>query len=201
MPESDAVGVVQTLLEGLLQLLLFGGAVLGVFALAAATGTWLLVRRIRRSGIVRRRIERGSSRLRSFSTDPATRDLARLRLQLERSTEATRRSVSAAIAQGCPTGDLAATADDLTRAEAVLCDRIMLAEREPNQALRRDLARGIGTQVASLCDLSAQLRRSLLEVHQASGTGHLERATSKLTMEIGALQTWSTAYRTGTRRA
>lgn len=201
MPDSDSAGFTETLLEGIFQLLLFGGAVLGVFALAALTGTWLIVRRIRRSGVLRRRIDQGSSRLRSFSTDASTRDLARLRLQLERSTDATRRSVAAAIAQGCPTGDLAATAEDVTRAEAVLADRILLAQGEPNKALRQDLARGIGVEVSSLCNLSAQLRRTLLEVHQASGSKHLERATSRLTTEIGALQTWSAAYGTRSRRA
>ncbi|GAA2172842.1 hypothetical protein GCM10009784_04910 [Arthrobacter parietis] len=201
MPESEFVDAAEFLLEGVLQLLLFGGAVLGILAIGAATGTWLIVRRIRRSGILRRRIERGSSRLRSFSTDASARELARLRLQLERSTGATRRSVAAAIAQGSPTGDLAATADDLTRAEAVLCERIALAEREPNRALREDLANSIGEQVNSLCELSAQLRRTLLEVHQETGSRQLERATSRLTMEIGALKTWNAAYGTGTRRA
>lgn len=201
MPDSEFEDAAGFLLEGILQLLLFGGAVLGVLAIGAATGTWLIVRRVRRSGILRRRIERGSSRLRTFSTDASSRELARLRLQLERSTDATRRSVAAAIAQGAPTGDLAATADDLTRAEAVLCERLALAEREPNRPLREELARNIARQVSSLCDLSAQLRRTLLEVHQAAGSRQLDRATSRLTMEIGALNTWSTAYGTGSRRA
>jgi hypothetical protein len=133
--------------------------------------------------------------------DASARELARLRLELERSTDATRRSVAAAIAQGSPTGDLAATAEDLTRAEAVLCERIALAEREPNRALRQDLARGIGEQVSSLCELSAELRRTLLEVHQVSGSRQLDRATTRLTMEIGALKTWNAAYGTASRRA
>lgn len=201
MPDSEFEDAAGFLLEGILQLLLFGGAVLGVLAIGAATGTWLIVRRVRRSGILRRRIERGSSRLRTFSTDASSRELARLRLQLERSTDATRRSVAVAIAQGAPTGDLAATADDLARAEAVLCERLALAEREPNRPLREELARDIARQVSSLCDLSAQLRRTLLEVHQAAGSRQLDRATSRLTMEIGALNTWSTAYGTGSRRA
>ena len=201
MPESEFADAAEILLEGVLQLLLFGGAVLGVLAIGAATGTWLIVRRVRRSGVLRRRIERGSSRLRSFSMDASARELARLRLELERSTDATRRSVAAAIAQGSPTGDLAATAEDLTRAEAVLCERIALAEREPNRALRQDLARGIGEQVSSLCELSAELRRTLLEVHQVSGGRQLDRATTRLTMEIGALKTWNAAYGTGSRRA
>lgn len=201
MPESEFADVAETLLEGVLQLLLLGGAVLGVLALAALTGTWLMVRRIRRSGILRRRIERGSSRLRSFSTDPSARELARLRLQLERSTDATRRSVTAAVAHHAPAGDLAATAEELTRAEAVLCERIALAEREPDRALRAELARGIGEQVTSLCELSAQLRRTLLEVHQVSGNRQLDRATARLTMEIGALRSWNAAYGAGTRQA
>jgi hypothetical protein len=201
MPESEFADAAEILLEGVLQLLLFGGAVLGVLAIGAATGTWLLVRRVRRSGVLRRRIERGSSRLRSFSMDASARELARLRLELERSTDATRRSVAAAIAQGSPAGDLAATAEELTRAEAVLCERIALAEREPNRALRGDLARGIGEQVNSLCALSAELRRTLLEVHQVSGSRQLDRASTRLTMEIGALKTWNAAYGTGSRRA
>ncbi|WP_309071776.1 hypothetical protein [Arthrobacter sp.] len=201
MPESEFADAAEVLLEGVLQLLLFGGAVLGVLAIGAATGTWLIVRRIRRSGILRRRIQRGSSRIRSFSTDASSRELARYRLQLERSTDATRRSLSAAIAQGSPAGALAATAEDLTRAEAVLGERIALAEREPNRVLREELARSIGSEVDSLCDLSAQLRRTLLEVHQVSGSRQLDRATSRLTMEIGALKTWNAAYGTGTRRA
>ena len=201
MPDSEFSDAAGFLLEGILQLLLFGGAVLGILAIGAATGTWLIVRRVRRSGILRRRIERGSSRLRTFSTDASAREFARFRLQLERSTDATRRSVAAAIAQGAPTGDLAATAEDLTRAEAVLCERLALAEREPNRPLREELARDIGRQVSSLCDLSAQLRRTRLEVQQAAGARQLDRATSRLTMEIGALRTWSTAYGTGSRRA
>lgn len=201
MPESEFADATEFLFEGILQLLLFGGAVLGVLAIGAATGTWLIVRRIRRSGALRRGISRGSSRLRSFSMDGSSRELARLRLQLERSTDATRRSVSAALAQGCPAGDLAATAEDLTHAESVLCERIMLAEREPNRVLREELARGIAAQVDSLSELSAQLRRTLLDVHQVAGSRQLDRATSRLTMEIGALQSWNAAYGTGTKRA
>ncbi|WP_323959396.1 hypothetical protein GC088_12790 [Arthrobacter sp. JZ12] len=201
MPDSDFDGLAETMLEGILQLFLFGAVTLGVLALAAATGVWLIVRRVRRSGVLRRRIDRGASRMRSFSTDPSSRELAKLRLQLENSTDATRRSLSAAGSQGYTVGDLSATAEDLTRAEAVLCERISLAEREPNKALRADLAKGISTQVNSLCELSAQLRRTLLEIHQVSGNSQLERATSRLSLEIGALQTWSAAYGTGTRRA
>ncbi|GAB3534391.1 hypothetical protein GCM10027403_10150 [Arthrobacter tecti] len=201
MPDSEFADAAETLFDAILQLLLVVGSVLGILAIAAATGTWLLVRRVRRSGILRRRLQRTSGRVRSFSVDASSRELARMRLQLERSTDATRRSVHAALAQGCPSGELAATAEDLTRAESVLGDRIALAEREPNKLLREELARSIDEQVQSLCNLSADLRRTLLEVHNASGSAHLNRATSRLTMEIGALRTWSTAYGSGTRRA
>ncbi len=201
MPDSDFAEVAGTLFEGLLQLLLIGGTVLGILVVAAVAGTWLVVRKVRRSGRMRRQLQRGSSRMRVMSADPATRELARLRAQLERSTDATRRSVQAALAQGVPGGELAATAEDLTRAEEVLCERISLAEKEPNRALRSELARSIGAQVNTLSELSADLRRTLLEVHSVSSNAQVTRASSRLSLEIGALQTWSATYGSSTKRA
>ncbi|WP_028280371.1 hypothetical protein [Arthrobacter sp. H5] len=192
MPEN--ITAADSLIGAMAEAALIGGAILLGLGLMATAATWLIVRRIRRSGIVRRSLDRGATRVRSFSTDGASRELAKLRLELQRSTQATRRSVASALAQGCPVGELPAAAEDLNRAELALTDQIRLAEREPNRALKQELAAAIGRQVHSLGDLSAELRRSLMDVHNAVGTAQVTRASARLSLESGALQSWSAAY-------
>lgn len=127
MPENITPAV--SMVDAVVQVAFIGGAVLLGLGLMATAATWLIIRRVRRSGIVRRSVDQGATRVRSFSTDGASRELAKLRLELQRSTQATRRSVASALAQGCPVGELPAAAEDLGRAELALTDQIRLAER------------------------------------------------------------------------
>jgi hypothetical protein len=176
------------------QILLIGGAVVAAMGLAFAVTCWLVVRRIRRSGVVQRGVRKGSMVVRSVAADDAGRKLARLRMQLERSSEATVRSLAAADAQGRPLGDLPAVAANLARAERALDEQLHLAQREPNPQLRKTLVPGLSEQVERLSGLSAELRQSLLQNGHTVSTSQIERVSTHLALEVDALRTWNTAY-------
>jgi len=182
--------------ETLMQLLLIGGATLLVIGLGMALATWVIVRRLRRSGVVQRSFSTGVLTARSYAVDDGVRTIARLRLDLRRSGQATRRALDAASGSGGPIGELPAVAQDLLRAERALEDQLRLAEREPDKQLRRDLAKRIGEQVQSYNTLSADLRRSLMHAGQSTGGTEIQRASTRLTREIGVLQAWSKSYGT-----
>lgn len=181
----------------LMQLLLLGGVTLLVIGLGFALATWLIVRRLRRSGVVQRSFSNGVLTARSYAVDDGVRRIARLRLDLRRSGQATRRALDAASGSGGPIGELPMVAEDLFRAERALEDQLRLAEREPDRQLKRDLANRIGEQVQSYGTLSADLRRSLMHAGQPVGGAEIQRASTHLTREINVLQAWSKAY--GTR--
>ncbi|MHA7276874.1 hypothetical protein ACX80O_10180 [Arthrobacter sp. Hz1] len=178
-------------------LLLIGGATLVVIGLGMAFATWMIVRRLRRTGVVQRSFSNGVLTARSYAVDDGVRRIARLRLELRRSGQATRRALDAAAGSGGPIGELPIVAEDLFRAERALEDQLRMAEREPDRQLKRDLAGRIGEQVQSYGTLSADLRRSLMQAGQPTGANEIQRASTHLTREINVLQAWSKSY--GTR--
>ena len=182
--------------ETLVQLLLIGGATLLVIGLGMALATWIIVRRLRRSGVVQRSFSNGVLTARSYAVDDGVRRIARLRLDLRRSGQATRRALDAATGSGGPIGELPIVAEDLFRAEQALENQLRMAEREPDRQLKRDLAGRIGEQVQSYGTLSADLRRSLMQAGQPTGANEIQRASTHLTREINVLQAWSKSYGT-----
>lgn len=183
--------------DPIMNFLIFGGVTLLVIGLGFALATWLIVRRLRRSGVVQRSFSTGVLTARSYAVDDGVRRIARLRLDLRRSGQATRRALDAAAGNGGPIGELPIVAEDLFRAERALEDQLRLAEREPDRQLKRDLANRVGEQVQSYGTLSADLRRSLMQAGQPAGGAEIQRASTHLTREINVLQAWSKAY--GTR--
>ncbi|EMY33784.1 hypothetical protein D477_013020 [Arthrobacter crystallopoietes BAB-32] len=176
------------------QILLIGGTVMLAFTLAAAVACWLVVRRIRRSRKIQRNMRKGQLMVRLATGDQSKRQLARLRLQLQRSTEATERSLTAASGQGRPVGELPAVALNLSKAEQALDAQLHLAEREPDPQLRRALLPGLQKQVEQLCGLGSELRQSVLQTGHSISTARMQQVGSHLAMELDALQTWNRSY-------
>ncbi len=181
------------------QLLLIGGTLVLALWLAFALACWLVVRRIRRSRKIRQSMRKGQLMMRVATGDPSRRQLARLRMQLQRSTEATERSLAAASGQGRPVGELPAVALNLSRAEQALDAQLHLAEREPDPQLRRILVPGMQKEVEQLCGLGSQLRQSVLETGHTVSAARLEQVGRHLAMELDALQTWNQSYKSRQR--
>jgi hypothetical protein len=176
------------------QILLIGGTVVLALGLAFALSCWLVVRRIRRSKKVRQSMRKGQLMMRVATGDPSKRQLARLRMQLQRSAEATERSLAAASGQGRPVGELPAVALNLSKAERALDEQLHLAEREPDPQLRKVLIPGLQNQVQELCGLASELRQSVLETGHTVSNARMQQVGSHLAMELDALQTWNQSY-------
>jgi hypothetical protein len=190
--EADAVDLV----DAMAQVVLVGGAVLLVLGLAAAGSLWYMVRRIRRSRRLRRGVERSRLTVRSVTGDDTVRRLARMRLELQRSVDATERAVGSAQAQGAPVGGMPSIAASLVRTGRQLDDELRLAEVEPDPQLRRMWIDWLADQVAEHHRLCANLRRSVLDAAMAAGPDHhLARTSDSLMIEVQALQAWGTSYR------
>lgn len=175
--------------------------VLGIAGLVVITGaaltTWYVVRRIRRSRRVRAGLERGGLTLRSVARDRSGRRLARLRLDVRRSAEATGRSLEAA--RDRYVGDMPFVAADLARVGSALDGQLRLAEREPDAVVRQALLAGLEPRVREHTRLGAELRQALLGGGAAAGDARLLEAGSRLTVEVEALKTWGETF--GSRRA
>lgn len=178
----------------LLQLLLIGGIVVLVSTLTLGLTAWVVARKVRRSGVIRRTKETGLLNARTLSSDSSVRRLAKLRLELHRSMQATDRSLAAARSAGHPVGDLPAVAADLHRAHLSLQDNIRIAEQESDRQLRTSYAARFGQQVDTLTGLSGQLRQSLLQLGDDVGTTATLNAGAHLRLELEGLQAWSTSY-------
>ena len=193
--EADAADVV----DALTQVVLVGGAVMLVLGLAAVGSLWYVVRRVRRSRRLRRGVDRCRLTVRAVTGDDAGRWLARMRLEVQRSVDATERAIGAAQAQGAPVGAMPSVAANLVRAGHQLDEELRLAEIEPDLELRHAWVAWLTDQVAEHGRLCADLRRSVFSATMATGPAHLARAGDHLALEVEALQAWGTSYRT--RRA
>ncbi|MPV37536.1 hypothetical protein [Georgenia subflava] len=194
-PVAAEASAAADVVDAVAQVVLVGGAVLLGLGLATVLGTWLLVRRVRRSRRVRRGIERGRLTVRAVANDDPGRRLARMRLDLRRSIQATERSVGGARAQGAPVGELSSIAANLVRAGEQLDAELALAETEPDAELRRVWTTWLADQVHEHARLAADLRRSVLSIEMAAAPNHLARVSDHLALEVEAMQAWGTSYR------
>jgi hypothetical protein len=185
--------------EVFVEALAVGAGVLA--ALGAGTGVagWLVVRKVRRSRIIERTRDRGMLAARAYAPDALTREPARLIGNLHRSTRATHLALAEATEQGRPVGDLPRAAVEIDRAAASLEALLKAADREPNRALKQEWTTDLAAQARALDDLSADLRRSLLQTSRSIDTLQLEQATTRLRTEISAMSTWRDTY--GNRQA
>lgn len=166
-------------------LLWIGG--IGVATAAVGVGSvWYGVRRLTRSKGLRRRIEQGELNVRALSSDPTIREVAKHRLAMRRSSEATARALEAAKEARRPVGDLPQVAADLDRAYREMDDDLRVVENEPDAARRHRLLTDLLPDIRTHERLSGDLRRSLL--HSRSGsTTSLQRAADDLMLEAQAL--------------
>lgn len=183
------------LADMVLQILLFTGITMLCFGTAVAVGTWLLIRRIRRSSLLRNGLRTGTLTVRSYTKDDAGRRLARQRLGLQRSADATGRALAAAFAEGRPVGELPLVADRLQAASRTLDEQLKLAEGEPEPSVKRSLATSLAARTDQLNRLSGELRQHLMEAGYSADAEQLELAGRHLSREIEALQAWSSSYR------
>ncbi|PFG39590.1 hypothetical protein ATJ97_2101 [Georgenia soli] len=178
------------------QVVLVGGAVMLLLGLAAAGTVWYLVRRIRRSRRLRRGVERSRLTVRSVTGDDVARRLARMRLELQRSIDATERAIGSAQAQRAPVGGMPSIAASLVRTGHQLDGELRLAEAEPDLELRRMWLSWLEDQVTEHHRLCADLRRSVLDATMAAGPDpYLARTGDHLMLEAQALEAWGTSYR------
>ncbi|MFD1505810.1 hypothetical protein FE374_00575 [Georgenia yuyongxinii] len=180
--------------DALTTIAVIGGVTFLVLLTAAGLTAWVVVRKIRRSRLLRR----GALRVRTVVGDQAGRELARQRVALQDAQDATERALAAAYAQHRPVGELPAVAARLADAGQELDDQLRLAEREPDRALRSALARELDGRVREHGRLSAELRASVLSTGGAVGEARLLDAGSRLAVEVGALTAWQESY--GARR-
>jgi hypothetical protein len=178
-----------------LQILLFTGVTMLCIGTAAAVGLWLVIRRIRRSHRLRNGLRTGTLTVRSYTKDDAGRRLARQRLGLQRSAEATGRALAAAFAEGRPVGELPLVADRLQAASRSLDEQLKLAEGEPEPGVKRSLAASLAGRTEQLNGLSGELRQHLMEAGYSADAEQLELAGKHLSREIEALHAWHSAYR------
>ncbi|MEV7648403.1 hypothetical protein [Arthrobacter sp. NPDC089319] len=183
------------LADMVLQILLFTGITMLCVGTAAAVGLWLVIRRIRRSRRLRYGLRSGALTVRSYTKDDAGRRLARQRLGLQRSAEATRRALAAAFAERRFVGELPLVADRLHAASRSLDEQLKLAEGEPEPGVKRSLAASLDSRVQQLNRLSGELRQNLMEAGYSADAEQLELAGKHLSREIEALHAWSSAYR------
>ncbi|MCG2622007.1 hypothetical protein LVY72_08760 [Arthrobacter sp. I2-34] len=188
------VDVAGSMAEAVAGVMLIGGTMLLIFGMAAVLSAWLVVRKVQRSRRIRNGWTKSTLTVRSLSGDDAGRRLARLRIQLRRSAEATERTLAAADIHGRPVGDLPAVAANLARAERTLDEQLRLAEREPHPALKQTLAARLDEQVRRACALAAELRQNLLLAGDSISAAQLERASRHLALEADALRAWNRSY-------
>ena len=159
-----------------LQILLFTGITMLCIGIAAAVGLWLVIRRIRRSRRLQNGLRSGSLTVRSYTKDDAGRRLARQRLGLQRSADATGRALAAAFAEGRPVGELPLVADRLQAASRSLDEQLKLAEGEPEPSVKRSLAASLSGRTDQLNRLSGELRQHLMEAGYSADAEQLETA-------------------------
>lgn len=182
------------MLETFVEALAIGAGVLAAMGAGTGVAGWLVVRKVRRSRIIERTRDRGLLAARAYAPDRLTREPARLIGELKRSSRATHLALAEATAQGRPVGDLPRAAAEIDRAAGSLEHLLRVADREPNRTLKQELTTDLAAQARALDDLSADLRRCLLQTSRSIDTLQLDQATSRLRTEISAMSTWRDSY-------
>ncbi len=174
--------------------LAIGAGVLAAVGAGAGVTGWLVVRKVRRSRIIERTRDRGVLAARAYAPDRLTREPARLIGELKRSSRATQLALGEAAEQGRPVGDLPRAAAEIDQASASLENLLRTADREPNRTLKQEMTTALAAQAKALDELSADLRRSLLQTSRSIDTRQIEQASSRLRNEISAMGTWRDTY-------
>lgn len=178
-------------------LLVLSGLALLLF-LIAVVGTWLLVRRLRRSGTVRRWAESGLLNARAHALPPGpAREVAELRVQVQGVRDRARDAGAAAQRQdasGSAQAQLPALGARVEQTAAGLDERLAAMERHPPERVENVLP---------------ELREQVRRVEEAEGTLHqgvqlstappeaedFQRLQRDLDNEVQALQEYNDTYR------
>lgn len=156
-----------------------------VLLLVAATATWVVTRRIRGSAAV----GRGLLQLKAqgLPAGPA-RELATLRLALDRATDYTARSVALAQQAGRPVGDLPALTRRLVGLRSALDGELALLEQEPDPARLQAVLPAARARTEEVTAAATRIRNALGQVEAADSGADVAALTADVTTEINALQ-------------
>lgn len=172
-----------------------------VLLLAALVTVWVIVRRARRSGALKRMqggvgkaVEGGLLRMRAEGGEGVGRELAQKRLRLQAALDSTTRSLELARDQQRPVGEIPAILDTLIQAGSVLDSQLRLAEREPDESSRRTTAAALGGQLEMIERTTRDIRGTLAEAGISLGSADLENVTARLSIESQVLKSWTQSY-------
>ncbi len=159
-------------------------AVLVLVLIAAITG-WVIVRRLRRSGV----FGRGLLQLRAQGLPAGPgRELAALRLSLEQATDYTAKSVALAQQAGRPVGDLPALTRRLLGVRSALDGELALLEREPDPARLRTVLPAARARTEEVTAAATRIRNALGQVEAADTGADMDALTADVSTEVNALQ-------------
>lgn len=190
-------------------LLEIASGILGTIALGAvftllAVGitTWVMVRRIRKSGVtakirggVENAVSGGLLKVRAETSFGVKRELAKMRLRLKASLDATARSIDVARSEHRPVGDLPVVLGTLSRAGSSVDAQLALAEREPDAAMQESLAATLRVHVRDIEKAALEIRTTLSQTGTSAYSADVEDASTRLTAEARVLESWSQTYR------
>ncbi|WP_144662961.1 hypothetical protein [Paenarthrobacter nicotinovorans] len=173
-----------------------------VLFLAVSVSVWVVVRRARRSGAVKRgqegmekALQGGLLKVRARGAQGVGRELAQKRLRLRAALDSTTRAVELFRDQQRPVGEIPAIMGTLTRAGAALDSQLRLAEREPDESSRRAAAAAFEPQLAQIERAARDVRSTLTDAAIALGTDDLDNdVRARLATESQVLQAWTQSY-------
>lgn len=178
-------------------LLVFSGLALLLF-LVAVVGTWLLVRRLRRSGTVRRWAESGLLNARAHALPPGpAREVAELRVQLQGIRDRAGDAVTTAQRQGLADtaqAHLPALGTRVERTAAGLDERLAGLERHPPERVENVLPE-LREQVRKVEEAEGTLHRGMELAALPPETEDVQQLQRDLDNEVQALQAYQETYR------
>lgn len=166
-------------------------ALLVFLGIVVTRSTRALVRRSRPSV---QQARRHLLNVRAQTARGPARELMTLDISLHDSLEATRRSLEAALATRQHVGNLEAIVGTLGQAGALVGRQLVVARKDPDQAVQRIYVQTLGAQVAQITATAAGVRTALAKTAQPMTTVDLGTLTRRLEVEAAVLQTWSATY-------
>jgi hypothetical protein len=172
-----------------------------VLLLAALVTAWVIVRRVRRSGALKRiqhgvekTVQGGLLKVRAETGEGVARELARQRLRLRACLDSTAFSLELARADQRPVGEFSAIMDTLNEVGSVLDGQLRVAEREPDDASRQAMSTALDGQLEMIERTGREIRGTLAQAGLSLGNGELKDVAARLAVESQVLKTWIQSY-------
>ncbi|MGI8434790.1 MAG: hypothetical protein ACR2LE_08660 [Nocardioidaceae bacterium] len=153
--------------------------------LAGGITVWVVVRKLRRSAVFGRSLLQ--LRAQGLPEGPV-RELASLRLSLQRATDYTVESVALAEQAGQPIGDLAGLTQRLTRLSSAVDNHLRWLEREPDSARLQTLLPMARQRTNEVTTAASRIRNTLGQFVQADSGTEIDALTADVATEVEALQ-------------